>query len=86
VFVGTKKPETAAEIAAQEAQLVGPKGAKKGKLAKKKDGEAVASKDNSGESTAEAKPKPKPKPKKTGAKSASNSAAATRVPGICSGC
>jgi D-alanyl-D-alanine carboxypeptidase len=88
VFVGTKKPETAAEFAAQEAQLVGPKStlAKKGKLAKKKDGEAVASKDSSGESTAEAKPKPKPKPKKTAAKTATNSAAATRVPGICSGC
>jgi len=95
VFVGTKKPETAAEFAAQEAQLVGPKStlAKRGKLAKKKDGEAVASKDSSGESTAEAKAKPKPKKPTTttgkpakSAKTATNSAAATRVPGICSGC
>ena len=41
---------------------MGPKStlAKK-KLAKKKEGEAVASKESSGESTAEAKPKPKPK-------------------------
>ncbi len=91
VFVGTKKPETAAEIAAQEASLaVGPKSklAKKGKLGKKKESEAVASKESSGGASAEpkAKPKPKPKPKKTAAKSASNSAATTRVPGICSGC
>jgi D-alanyl-D-alanine carboxypeptidase len=93
VFVGLKKPETAAEIAAQEAQLVGPKStlAKK-KLAKKKEGEAVASKDSSSESTAEAKPKPKPKKATTNAKpaksakTATNSAASTRVPGICSGC
>jgi D-alanyl-D-alanine carboxypeptidase len=90
VFVGIKKPETAAEIAAQEASIVGPKStlAKKGKLAKKKDGEAVASKETASESTAEAakpKPKPKAKPKKTAAKSV-NSAAATRVPGICTGC
>ena len=87
VFVGTKKPETAAEIAAQEASLVGPKAtlAKK-KLAKKKDGEAVASKETSAESTAEAKPKPKPKKPAKSAKTATNSAAATRVPGICSGC
>jgi D-alanyl-D-alanine carboxypeptidase len=86
VFVGTKKPETAAEIAAQEAQLAGPKGPKKGKLAKKKEGEAVASKESSSASSAEAKPKPKAKPKKTAGKTATNSAASTRVPGICSGC
>jgi len=86
VFVGTKKPETAAEIAAQEASLVGPKATPKKKLAKKKDGEAVASKETSTESTAEAKPKPKPKKPAKSAKTATNSAAATRVPGICSGC
>jgi D-alanyl-D-alanine carboxypeptidase len=94
VFVGTKKPETAAEIAAQEASLVGSKATvTKKKLAKKKDGEAVASKETSTESAAEAKPKPKPKKAMTtngkpakSAKTATNSAAATRVPGICTGC
>ena len=64
VFVGPKKPETAAEIAAQEAQLAGPKSTKKGKLAKKKEGEAVASKESSGKSSAEAKPKAKPEAEK----------------------
>jgi D-alanyl-D-alanine carboxypeptidase len=86
VFVGLKKPETAAEIAAQEAYLVVPKSAlAKKKIGKKKEGEAVASKESSGESTAAAKPKPKPKKPKS-AKTATNSAASTRVPGICSGC
>jgi D-alanyl-D-alanine carboxypeptidase len=93
VYVGTKKPETAAEIAAQEAQVVGPKStlAKKGK---KKGGEAVATKENESTDAAKAKPKPKKaaaattdsKTAKARAKTATNSASATRVPGICSGC
>jgi D-alanyl-D-alanine carboxypeptidase len=86
VFVGLKKPETAAEIAAQEASLAVAKSAlAKKKVGKKKEGEAVASKESSGEATAEAKPKPKPKKPKS-AKTATNSAASTRVPCICSGC